>query len=424
LLGEDVSAPYLYEWSGIPAGVHAITAIATDNSSATASSAAISITVGAPNQLPLCTITSPADNAAFTAPTSLPIAVEASDPDGTVAKVTFYGDGVMLGEDASAPYSYEWSNIPAGIHTITAIATDNTSAITTSAPIAVSFKAPKPPILQFPQNLERNTLANPVFKWYSQDKFVIFQVQVSEDENFAAVQVDSILKDTIYEMINKNIRYNSTNFWRVRVKDSTITSEWSEVWQFSTKPPLPDKVTLVMPVSDMVFNVDSANLFWLKVPFCDRYMVRIAADPTMESIVGEDSLITDTMCVQRGFQNNTTLWWSVKAHNVSGWGEFSLPQKFSIKIPTTSTIIRNYIQFSKGVSSSRHIIEYGVSEGTNVSIRIFTVQGKLVRTVVNSYQNCGSYSVSVPTSSFSKGYYILCLKTRSFSMKRGFIISM
>lgn len=60
----------------------------------------------------------------------------ASDPDGTITKVEFFNGTTKLGEDTAAPYSFNW-NAPKGTHVITARATDNQGAITTS--MAVTF---------------------------------------------------------------------------------------------------------------------------------------------------------------------------------------------------------------------------------------------------------------------------------------------
>lgn len=44
-LGEDATSPYTYSWTGVAAGAYSITAVATDNAAAKATSAAVSITV-------------------------------------------------------------------------------------------------------------------------------------------------------------------------------------------------------------------------------------------------------------------------------------------------------------------------------------------------------------------------------------------
>lgn len=49
-----------------------------------------------------------------------------NDPDGTndIVKVEFYEGSTLLGTDTTSPYSISWPNVPAGNHTVTAIATD------------------------------------------------------------------------------------------------------------------------------------------------------------------------------------------------------------------------------------------------------------------------------------------------------------
>lgn len=93
------------------------------------------------NQTPNVSITSPANNATFTAPALITINVTAADADGTVSKVEFYNGTTLLGSDATSPFSYTWNSVPSGTYTITAIATDNSGA-TTSAAITVVVNDP------------------------------------------------------------------------------------------------------------------------------------------------------------------------------------------------------------------------------------------------------------------------------------------
>jgi hypothetical protein len=41
---------------------------------------------------------------------------------------------VKLGEDRTAPYSHRWNNVATGSYSLTARATDNRGAVTTSTP--------------------------------------------------------------------------------------------------------------------------------------------------------------------------------------------------------------------------------------------------------------------------------------------------
>jgi len=90
------------------------------------------------NTPPLVAITSPMNGATFATSGNISIAATAVDPGGAVSKVEFYADGAKLGEAASSPYTFVWSNAPAASHVLTARAADDQAAVRISAPVAVS----------------------------------------------------------------------------------------------------------------------------------------------------------------------------------------------------------------------------------------------------------------------------------------------
>ncbi|MDF2188176.1 PQQ-dependent sugar dehydrogenase [Paraflavitalea sp. CAU 1676] len=101
----------------------------------------LSVIADGGNVPPTVSITAPANNASFTAPASITINATAADSDGTVTGVEFFNGTTSLGVDNTAPYSLTWNNVPVGTYTITARATDDSSAVTTSAPVAVIVQA-------------------------------------------------------------------------------------------------------------------------------------------------------------------------------------------------------------------------------------------------------------------------------------------
>ena len=142
-LGEKTTTPYFYTWTGVAAGTYTITAKATDNRGATSTSVVRTVTVNAPpNQAPSVSLTAPANNATFTAPASIAITASASDSDGSIAKVEFFNGSTKLGEKTTSPYTYTWTSVAAGTYTITAKATDNKGATSTSTARTVKVNAP------------------------------------------------------------------------------------------------------------------------------------------------------------------------------------------------------------------------------------------------------------------------------------------
>jgi len=137
-LSETTTAPYNFTWIDVAAGNYVLTAVATDNEGASATSAPIIISVNAPNIPPTVSLTTPADGAIFDAGNTVTLTASASDSDGSISKVEFFQGTVKLGETTGSPYSYAWTNAPAGSSTLTAVATDNRGASTVSLPVNIT----------------------------------------------------------------------------------------------------------------------------------------------------------------------------------------------------------------------------------------------------------------------------------------------
>jgi len=142
-LGEITSAPWSYTWKEVKEGTYSITAAATDNSGSRTVSSAVTIVVekAAPavNLAPSVAIASPLNNVSFEAPASISLTVNASDADGSVARVEYLAGGVKIGESFMPPFTFTFQCDTAGIFEITAVAWDNLNAKATSAPVTISF---------------------------------------------------------------------------------------------------------------------------------------------------------------------------------------------------------------------------------------------------------------------------------------------
>lgn len=87
---------------------------------------------GPVNQPPVVTVTFPATGVNFVAGDNITINATASDQEGSITKVEFYSNGTKLGEDLSAPYSYNWNNVDGGSYQLYAMAFDNSGKSSSS----------------------------------------------------------------------------------------------------------------------------------------------------------------------------------------------------------------------------------------------------------------------------------------------------
>lgn len=142
LLSTDLTSPYSYNWTGVTAGTYTITAVATDNGGLVSTSLPITVIVA--RAKPVVTITTPANNATYTAPATINLSATATDADGTITRVDWFRNGVFIGTDASSPYTVSQSSVPVGGYTYTAWAVDN-SGDSSQATVNVSVTAANVP---------------------------------------------------------------------------------------------------------------------------------------------------------------------------------------------------------------------------------------------------------------------------------------
>jgi hypothetical protein len=92
---------------------------------------------------PRVAIMRPENGEIFTAPADIVIYAAASDPDGRVVSVEFFANGKSLGVVSNATSNIDqlfrlaWNNVEAGGYRLTARATDNGGAVTTSDPVDI-----------------------------------------------------------------------------------------------------------------------------------------------------------------------------------------------------------------------------------------------------------------------------------------------
>ncbi|MFZ6756430.1 RHS repeat-associated core domain-containing protein [Undibacterium sp. Ji50W] len=132
---------YSVNWTNVTANSYSVTAKATDSANATATSTAVTVNV-INNNPPSVSLTANPVNA--TAPATIILNATATDTDGTVAKVEFFNGTTTIATITTAPFTTNWTNVAQGTYSITARATDNLGAVTTSVSVPVSVTANVP----------------------------------------------------------------------------------------------------------------------------------------------------------------------------------------------------------------------------------------------------------------------------------------
>ena len=130
---DDVSIPASDQYNGAASNV-AITNVSTAGTVMAANFASCATNTNRP---PIVSITSPVDGTTFTEGEGIAISANASDINGSITLVEFFQGSTTLGDDNTAPYQFNWTSVAAGNYNLTAVATDNNGATTTSAAVNV-----------------------------------------------------------------------------------------------------------------------------------------------------------------------------------------------------------------------------------------------------------------------------------------------
>ncbi len=98
---------------------------------------------GGGNALPIAKLT--VDPVTITSlPANVTLAVDASDPDGTVTRVEYFLGNVKIGETSAPPHAYGWAITAAGEYKFRAVAWDNANAPGSSSTVAVKASGAPP----------------------------------------------------------------------------------------------------------------------------------------------------------------------------------------------------------------------------------------------------------------------------------------
>lgn len=101
------------------------------------------------NRPPSVEIAMPAGGASLPAPATVRILAQAFDADGVIARVEFFAGDAKLGQAVVSPFEFTWKDVPAGEYRLTALATDDRGATTTSSPVSIAVT---PPVAAMPDS--------------------------------------------------------------------------------------------------------------------------------------------------------------------------------------------------------------------------------------------------------------------------------
>jgi hypothetical protein len=206
-------------------------------------------------------------------------------------------------------------------------------------------------------------------------------------------------------------------YWRIRARNSGGPGAWSGTRTFTTVPTLPPIVLLTRPENASVVSVDSVRFLWnTQSTEVDRFGLEIALDSLMTKKLLVDTSISASSLTFKGTKNRVVLWWRVKAHYILGWAPWSATRRFILDIPVMTKPPERFSLSVNGGYSRRSpiVLRYSLPAASTVAVRIFTLGGRYVTTLVDRWHSPDFYRVEVPSHMLPRGFCVLEFKSGRF----------
>jgi len=314
---------------------------------------------------PYVSVTYPQDGVTFPDSNQVTIQVAVTDSSAITSVDIIVSDTMKLVTLTTAPYTYTWTNITAGIYSITAVATNNLGHTQTSSVVKITIG--KPPAIRF------------------------------EAENAVKGSGMTIITDNTASN-NKyvNIATNDTN--------STIT------WKLTSIPAAGS-----YPIT-FGYKLNAGHP---KSQYIDVNGIRV------DTIVFTDSTLIwhkETINVNLKQDTNTIqmrMWWGWMAVDYLDF--LPMPTSVNNKIdntPTRFTLQQNYPNpFNPSTN-----IRYSLPHSEYVRLFVYDILGRQVAALVDKRQDAGIYETLFDASLLSSGVYFYRLNIGTFTQTKKMII--
>ncbi|MFA6467654.1 MAG: ice-binding family protein [Bacteroidota bacterium] len=219
-----------------------------------------------------------------------------------------------------------------------------------------------------------------------------YRLQVSTSNTFASTLFnDSTLTNT--SQLISGLSIGTTYFWRVNSKISGQTSEYSDVWSFTTiaAPAVP---TLVTPLNAAINQPVIATLIWNDVPAAETYRLQVSTSNTFATTVYNDSTRTSTSQQVTGLAIGTTYFWRVNAKNLAGTSAYSTIRSFTTIVAPAAPVLFAPTDAAINQSVNPSLIWLAVSGASTYRLQVSTVNTFATTTYNDSTLTSTSQQVS------------------------------
>jgi hypothetical protein len=246
-----------------------------------------------------------------------------------------------------------------------------------------------------------------LLSWNASPGSTGYDLEVALDQGFTKrILLDSNLTTTSRTVgpLHRKTRY----FWRVRARDSQLTSAFCSSWMFRTVISAPKSPWTLYVAPVIAPSPRSLVLSWSEGEDADQYRVQVSEDlqftrPVVDTTCTDSSLTVYQIVPERDYYAR------VRSENVAGVSEFSTLLMFSVNdagVRTTRELADFQLcQNYPNPFNPSTTIEFVVPVQSEVSVRIYDVLGTEVVSLLTEAVSAGRHSVVWNAAGASSGTY-------------------
>ncbi len=277
-----------------------------------------------------------------------------------------------------------------------------------------------PPTLLAPADNMKKVSITPVLTWARTRRALKYHIVVSLSPDFStSAVIDTATADTTKSI--GPLQYGTVYHWRVQAGNDGGMSAWSQVRSFTTIVSSPAAPTLASPPNGATGVSTSATLSWNASTGATSYALQVSTSSDFSALVVNQTGIVSTSYTGSSLLNNTTYYWRVNATNAGGTSAWSSVWSFTTMvassveeitggIPTAYALRQNFPNPFNPMTK----IQFDIPQACTVTLKVFTLLGKEVATLVSEELGAGSYKVGWDATGVASGVYLYRMLAGSF----------
>ncbi len=270
------------------------------------------------------------------------------------------------------------------------------------------------PIQYQPFNQQKLVLQDSIsIRWTGKGLYDSFNLQVASDSDFTTILHDINTNLSDYSM--KELANNTTYFWRVNSELGDQTSLWSEVWSFEITDPY---ISTVIPNGGEIWaNGNTEVIRWetnvlegVRIDLLQNQSFLLALDTLPGSQQAYSWTLPDDLQTGENF--------SIKVSSETNSSIFGISEDV-FTIVDTVTGLEAYDKIPQGYSLAQNFpnpfyqttrISYSLQKSNKVSLKVYTLIGEEIYTLINEFQEAGTYSTIFDARHHPGGIYFYKLQ--------------